>query len=100
MKCRLQHAQSNRRAMHKTTVFAVKIRVDAQTTHSLGAGCDALHWRGAKRIKIRERIDPTSTIVTASIRPIQVSDYDVVSPVIDEWWGGRPVRVLLPRLFF
>ncbi|HKA45712.1 MAG TPA: GNAT family N-acetyltransferase [Burkholderiales bacterium] len=34
------------------------------------------------------------------IRALAAADYDVVSPVIDEWWGGRPVRHLLPRLFF
>lgn len=37
--------------------------------------------------------------MTARIRSIEVSDYDVIHPVIDEWWG-RPVRASLPRLFF
>jgi len=35
-----------------------------------------------------------------NIRPLEPTDFDVISPVIDEWWGGRPVRGLLPRLFF
>jgi N-acetylglutamate synthase-like GNAT family acetyltransferase len=34
------------------------------------------------------------------IRPLAPSDYESISPVLDEWWGGRPVRHLLPRLFF
>ena len=34
------------------------------------------------------------------IRPLASADYDAISPVVDEWWGGRPVRHLLPRLFF
>ena len=34
------------------------------------------------------------------IRLLESTDFDVISPVIDEWWGGRPVRGLLPRLFF
>lgn len=34
------------------------------------------------------------------IRPLESADYDRVSPVLDAWWGGRPVRQLLPRLFF
>ncbi|MBU1426045.1 MAG: GNAT family N-acetyltransferase [Gammaproteobacteria bacterium] len=34
------------------------------------------------------------------IRPLEPNDFDAISPVIDEWWGGRPVRGLLPRLFF
>jgi hypothetical protein len=33
-------------------------------------------------------------------RPLISSDYDRISPVIDQWWGGRPVAHLLPRLFF
>ena len=33
-------------------------------------------------------------------RFIQASDYDAVTSVIDEWWGGRQMRHLLPRLFF
>lgn len=34
------------------------------------------------------------------IRSLASADYEVISPVVDEWWGGRPVRHLLPRLFF
>jgi GNAT superfamily N-acetyltransferase len=34
------------------------------------------------------------------IRHLQPDDYELVSPIVDEWWGGRPVRALLPRLFF
>lgn len=35
-----------------------------------------------------------------NLRALQSADFDLVSPVADEWWGGRPVRHLLPRLFF
>jgi len=35
-----------------------------------------------------------------NIRHLEITDFDVISPIIDEWWGGRPVRRLLPRLFF
>ena len=34
------------------------------------------------------------------IRPLASADYEVISPVVDEWWGGRPVRHLVHRLFF
>jgi len=34
------------------------------------------------------------------IRTLTVEDYPHVTAVVDEWWGGRPVRSLLPRLFF
>lgn len=34
------------------------------------------------------------------IRTLTVDDYERVTAVVDEWWGGRPMRSLLPRLFF
>lgn len=40
----------------------------------------------------------TSSLI--SIRHLDSRDFDVISPLIDDWWGGRPVRALLPRLFF
>lgn len=38
--------------------------------------------------------------MTHAIRPLASEDYELITAVIDEWWGGRPVRTLLPRLFF
>lgn len=34
------------------------------------------------------------------IRHAEPSDHPRVAAVIDEWWGGRPMRAMLPRLFF
>jgi len=34
------------------------------------------------------------------IREIQASDYKKVISVIDEWWGGRHMSDMLPKLFF
>jgi GNAT superfamily N-acetyltransferase len=34
------------------------------------------------------------------IRNLTVADHERVTAVVDEWWGGRPMRSLLPRLFF
>jgi GNAT superfamily N-acetyltransferase len=34
------------------------------------------------------------------IRHIEPADYAAVIPVVDDWWGGRPMRDMLPRLFF
>src|SRR6266540_1079773 len=34
------------------------------------------------------------------IRNLSPSDYGAVIGVIDEWWGGRPMAGMLPRLFF
>ena len=39
-------------------------------------------------------------IAEASIRPLRPSDFAPVIAVIDEWWGGRPMARMLPRLFF
>lgn len=34
------------------------------------------------------------------LRPLAPDDWDAIAPVVDDWWGGRTVRHLLPRLFF
>ena len=34
------------------------------------------------------------------LRPLRDEDADVVLPVLDSWWGGRPMTPRLPRLFF
>lgn len=33
-------------------------------------------------------------------RNVAANDYYMVTEVLDEWWGGRQMRHLLPRLFF
>jgi L-amino acid N-acyltransferase YncA len=35
-----------------------------------------------------------------TIRPAEPGDYDRVIRVVDEWWGGRQMAEMLPRLFF
>lgn len=44
---------------------------------------------------------------TISVRGIQVefrsvtgADYYVISPLINDWWGGRQMSDMLPKLFF
>lgn len=34
------------------------------------------------------------------IRHAEASDYDAIAAVVDDWWDGRPMRAMLPRLFF
>jgi predicted GNAT superfamily acetyltransferase len=34
------------------------------------------------------------------IRPAEPGDYAAVIGVIDEWWGGRAMAPMLPKLFF
>lgn len=34
------------------------------------------------------------------IRTLTVEDHPHITAVVDAWWGGRPMRSLLPRLFF
>jgi ribosomal protein S18 acetylase RimI-like enzyme len=38
--------------------------------------------------------------VVAEIRPAEPADYASVIGVIDDWWGGRPMAAMLPKLFF
>ena len=28
------------------------------------------------------------------------ADYDRIAPLVDEWWGGRQMAAMLPKLFF
>ena len=35
-----------------------------------------------------------------TIRHLEPADYDPVIRVVDEWWGGRRMADMLPRLFF
>ncbi|MGG3572594.1 GNAT family N-acetyltransferase [Bacillus gobiensis] len=34
------------------------------------------------------------------IRNVQSSDYYIISPLINDWWGGRQMSDMLPKLFF
>ncbi|MFD2444759.1 GNAT family N-acetyltransferase [Bacillus sp. CGMCC 1.16607] len=34
------------------------------------------------------------------IRTVKSSDYNRISPLINEWWGGRQMSDMLPKLFF
>lgn len=34
------------------------------------------------------------------IRNVKGSDYYMISPLINEWWGGRQMSNMLPKLFF
>jgi len=34
------------------------------------------------------------------VRPAEPSDYARVIDVVDEWWGGRSMAAMLPKLFF
>jgi ribosomal protein S18 acetylase RimI-like enzyme len=34
------------------------------------------------------------------IRPAEAADYPRVHAVIDDWWGGRAMAAMLPKLFF
>jgi ribosomal protein S18 acetylase RimI-like enzyme len=35
-----------------------------------------------------------------TVRPLRLSDHAAVITVIDDWWGGRRMADMLPRLFF
>jgi predicted GNAT superfamily acetyltransferase len=38
--------------------------------------------------------------MTIRIRPLRPSDYRPVISVVDDWWNGRHMADMLPRLFF
>jgi ribosomal protein S18 acetylase RimI-like enzyme len=38
--------------------------------------------------------------MSASIRHAEPADYARVIGVVDEWWGGREMAAMLPKLFF
>jgi len=38
--------------------------------------------------------------LVATIRHAEPADYASVIGVIDDWWGGRPMAAMLPKLFF
>jgi ribosomal protein S18 acetylase RimI-like enzyme len=35
-----------------------------------------------------------------AVRTAAPADYDRIAPVVDDWWGGRAMIGMLPRLFF
>jgi len=35
-----------------------------------------------------------------AVRTADPADYDRIAPLVDEWWGGRAMIDMLPRLFF
>jgi ribosomal protein S18 acetylase RimI-like enzyme len=37
---------------------------------------------------------------TITLRPVQPSDYAPIIRVVNEWWGGRAMSDMLPKLFF
>ena len=34
------------------------------------------------------------------IRQLRADDHQQIISVVDDWWGGRPMARMLPRLFF
>lgn len=38
--------------------------------------------------------------MTPQIRNLTPTDYDSIISVVNEWWGGRNMSTMLPRLFF
>ncbi|WML43833.1 GNAT family N-acetyltransferase [Neobacillus sp. PS3-40] len=34
------------------------------------------------------------------IRSVEGSDYYIISPLLNDWWGGRQMAEMLPKLFF
>ena len=39
-------------------------------------------------------------MLVLQIRNVKSSDYHIISPLINDWWGGRQMSDMLPKLFF
>jgi len=39
-------------------------------------------------------------MIEPPIRSLAIEDYQRVIAVVDSWWGGRPMKAMVPRLFF
>lgn len=39
-------------------------------------------------------------MATHIIRSLESLDYEFIASVVDDWWGGRPIRPLVHRIFF
>jgi ribosomal protein S18 acetylase RimI-like enzyme len=44
--------------------------------------------------------DVEQSLPVVTIRHAEAADHARISPHLDAWWGGRPMRTMLPRLFF
>jgi ribosomal protein S18 acetylase RimI-like enzyme len=56
--------------------------------------------RGESGLLGPQRNEPLVSHAMLQTRALTPADFDLVTPVVDHWWGGRPVRHLLPLLFF
>ena len=45
-------------------------------------------------------MDGQGALSEVVIRPVEPHDYPSIISVVDEWWGGRPMAAMLPKLFF
>jgi ribosomal protein S18 acetylase RimI-like enzyme len=54
----------------------------------------------ADELRAAENEDAHRLRLMAAIRHAEPSDYASVIGVIDDWWGGRPMAAMLPKLFF
>ena len=39
-------------------------------------------------------------MTTIDLRAVRPGDYEYVIERVDEWWGGRSMKAMIPRLFF
>jgi ribosomal protein S18 acetylase RimI-like enzyme len=54
----------------------------------------------AEELRAAEDEDAHTLRLMAAIRHAEPADYASVIGVIDDWWGGRPMAAMLPKLFF
>jgi GrpB-like predicted nucleotidyltransferase (UPF0157 family)/predicted GNAT superfamily acetyltransferase len=81
----------------------------AEVKRQAGAVAEDLYEYGRRKNDVVQEIlaagglteDERATVNTpVLIRKLRPADYPVVLSVIDDWWGGRHMADMLPRLFF
>jgi ribosomal protein S18 acetylase RimI-like enzyme len=58
------------------------------------------HRVAAEELRAAENEDAHRLRLMATIRHAEPADYGSVIGVIDDWWGGRAMAAMLPKLFF
>ena len=69
--------------------------------HDVPARERGIDRMAAKELRAAENEDAhTLEPMSVVIRHAEPRDYADVIAVVDEWWGGRPMAAMLPKLFF
>jgi ribosomal protein S18 acetylase RimI-like enzyme len=66
----------------------------------MAAGERGVDCVAAEELRPAENEDAHRLRLMATVRHAEPADYASVIAVIDDWWGGRTMAAMLPKLFF